>query len=188
MNNQDYQTFKININNLNIPHLYLSSEEIIKFNEECKTSGIDLKVVSLSDYMNIQIEDIEDDDDINNINDKEDSSKSQLEDSFKEKEDNEKKDNNSIDEDKNIFMNNFQLNNKNNKSINLNQYINKKREKKINKLESESESENNKSIENDKDIDEDKNKSSFSFNSSSFNINQLQTYIIKTYIYSENKI
>lgn len=42
--------------NFNFPLIYLSDAEIIEFNEECKKSGIDLKVVPLSDYMNLSKE------------------------------------------------------------------------------------------------------------------------------------
>ena len=174
MNNKDYQN--INDNDLNIPHIYLTSEEIIEFNEECRKSGIDLKVVPFSDYMNIEIEDKDDDDD-----DIDNSSRIQLENSFKDNsnggdENEEKK---SFDEEKNIIINNINLNNHKDTKVNINQYINKKREIQYNKLDSEpgldsdSDKENNKSIENHKDFDEeDKNKSSFSFSSSSFNINK----------------
>ena len=48
-----YENFRISAEDYNFPHIYLTDEEIIEFNEECKKAGIDLKVVPLSDYMNI---------------------------------------------------------------------------------------------------------------------------------------
>lgn len=47
-----FKNFRINGENYNFPHIYLTDEEINDFNEECKRCGIDLKVVPLSDYMN----------------------------------------------------------------------------------------------------------------------------------------
>ena len=48
-----YENFRISAEDYNFPHIYLTDEEIIEFNEECKRAGIDLKVVPLSEYMNI---------------------------------------------------------------------------------------------------------------------------------------
>ena len=48
-----YENFRIGAEDYNFPHIYLTDEEIIEFNEECKRAGIDLKVVPLSEYMNI---------------------------------------------------------------------------------------------------------------------------------------
>ena len=48
-----YENFRISAEDYNFPHIYLTDKEIIEFNEECKRAGIDLKVVPLSEYMNI---------------------------------------------------------------------------------------------------------------------------------------
>ena len=48
-----YENFRISAEDYNFPHIYLTDEEIIEFNEECKRAGIDLKVIPLSEYMNI---------------------------------------------------------------------------------------------------------------------------------------
>lgn len=52
---EKYKNFRINGENYNFPHIYLTDEEINDFNEECKRCGIDLKVVPLSDYMNFNL-------------------------------------------------------------------------------------------------------------------------------------
>ena len=59
-----YENYKITAENFTFPHIYLTDEEIIEFNEECRKSKIDLKVVPLSEYMNVSTLD-KDDRDIN---------------------------------------------------------------------------------------------------------------------------
>jgi hypothetical protein len=59
-----YENYTITAENFTFPHIYLTDEEIIEFNEECKKSKIDLKVVPLSEYMNVSTLD-KDDRDIN---------------------------------------------------------------------------------------------------------------------------
>ena len=49
---ENYQTFQMP-KKFNFPTICLTRDEIIEFNEECKRSGIGLKVVPLSDYLNL---------------------------------------------------------------------------------------------------------------------------------------
>ena len=55
-----YENYEITAENFTFPHIYLTDEEIIEFNEECRKSKIDLKVVPLSEYMNVSTLDKED--------------------------------------------------------------------------------------------------------------------------------
>ena len=48
-----YANTEVNIKNYKIPHIYLSDEEIEEFNSLCNTLNIDLKVVPIEDYMNL---------------------------------------------------------------------------------------------------------------------------------------
>ena len=54
-----YKNTEVKPENYNFPYIHLTDEEIIEFNEECKKSNIDLKVVPLSEYMNISSGEIE---------------------------------------------------------------------------------------------------------------------------------
>ena len=48
-----YRNFQLFPEKMNFPTIFLTKEEIVEFNEECKKSGIDLKVVPISEYLNI---------------------------------------------------------------------------------------------------------------------------------------
>ena len=48
-----YANTEVNIKNYKIPHIYLSDEEIEEFNSLCNKLNIDLKVVPIEDYMNL---------------------------------------------------------------------------------------------------------------------------------------
>ena len=49
--NKKYENCEVTAENFRLPHIYLTEEEIAEINEECKRSGIDLKVIPLSDYL-----------------------------------------------------------------------------------------------------------------------------------------
>ena len=51
--NKKYENYEITAENFNFPHIYLTDEEIKEFNAECKKAKIDLKVIPLSEYMDI---------------------------------------------------------------------------------------------------------------------------------------
>lgn len=48
-----YANTEVNIKDYKIPHIYLSDEEIEEFNSLCGKLNIDLKVVPIADYMNL---------------------------------------------------------------------------------------------------------------------------------------
>ena len=58
--NKKYEKCEISADNFTFPHIFLTDEEIIEFNAECKRSKIDLQVIPLSEYMNISLIDKED--------------------------------------------------------------------------------------------------------------------------------
>ena len=57
--NKKYEKCEISADNFTFPHIFLTDEEIIEFNAECKRSKIDLQVIPLSEYMNISLIDKE---------------------------------------------------------------------------------------------------------------------------------
>ena len=50
---EKYLNSEVTIDNYKFPHIYLTEEEIEQFNKECEQYGIDIKVVPLSTYMNL---------------------------------------------------------------------------------------------------------------------------------------
>ena len=50
---QKYANTEVKIENYNFPHIYLSDGEIEEFNSLCDKLGVDLKVVPITDYMNL---------------------------------------------------------------------------------------------------------------------------------------
>ena len=50
---EKYLNAEVTVENYNFPHIYLTEEEIEEFNKECEKCGIDLMVVSLTEYMNL---------------------------------------------------------------------------------------------------------------------------------------
>jgi len=50
---EKYENTEVSTENYNFPYIFLTEKEIKEFNEECLKSDIDLKVVSLTEYMNI---------------------------------------------------------------------------------------------------------------------------------------
>ena len=53
MEEEKYLNAEVTIDNYKFPHIYLTEEEIEQFNKECDHYGIDIKVVPLSTYMNL---------------------------------------------------------------------------------------------------------------------------------------
>ena len=50
---QKYANTEVKIENYNFPHIYLTDTEIEEFNSLCDKLGVDLKVVPITDYMNL---------------------------------------------------------------------------------------------------------------------------------------
>ena len=50
---EKYLNAQVTVESYNFPHIYLTLDEIDEFNKECDRCGIDLKVVSLEEYMNL---------------------------------------------------------------------------------------------------------------------------------------
>ena len=50
---EKYLNAQVTVESYNFPHIYLTLDEIEEFNKECDRCGIDLKVVSLEEYMNL---------------------------------------------------------------------------------------------------------------------------------------
>lgn len=153
-----YENFRISAEDYNFPHIYLTDEEIIDFNEECKRAGIDLKVIPLSEYMNISGGKSEE----HNI----ESDIEMLNNSFIErKEDDEEEKTNEERKSRNNWINNDKIENDKN-------LIGKKHKRKV--IETDEEEEVDKKDENNSNFDE---KSFKSFKSSiDFNKNKLEDF------------
>lgn len=121
---EKYENFQMTSDNLKLPHIFLTSKEINEFNQECEKSRLNLKVVPLFDYMNLLMAKEED----RSI----DSDFSLIEKSYiskiKDDEQEEEKHNN-----KRIILS------KSNKGKNVNNYLNKKKERDFKENEKEEE-------------------------------------------------
>ena len=148
---------QVTANNYNFPHIYLSDEEIQEFNDECRKAGLDLKVVSLYDYMNSSPDKL----------DLYFSKKAKLlSDSFINIHNNEVE---KEEEKKSNFMNDFSINFDldDNKKEPEKKYLNKKRNKILN--DSENSMEESKSIENRNNSNDDQSMNSFSITNTNKN-------------------
>lgn len=128
--NKKYENYEITAENFNFPHIYLTDEEIKEFNAECKKAKIDLKVIPLSEYMDISSVE-RDDRDINEDMKFLDNCFIQKDEFEEEKKEEEKNINNNI---------NFE-----NIIKNVNEYIGKKQKRVINDDSDESEASNDRS-------------------------------------------
>ena len=149
--------------NFNFPFIFLTDEEIIEFNEECKKSGIDLKVVPISDYMNLPKEIYP-----SNISDLSNLFENSFISKIKEVKEDTQEEEKFIPLNQNSSFNLNQINkSKENKGNNKKIYINRKRKRYSNESESEEEEKDeNKSNENYiGNSDNNKSGSSISFNS-----------------------
>ena len=148
-----YSKAEVTIRDYNFPHIYLSESEIEEFNKLCSELGIDLKVVSIEDYMNLNPPEKKKEDDDEEEEDEKENMDKKME---------------RIDKVMEYLGNNFIPDQKKEKKIDMetdanfimnevNKYIGKKQNRNIDDMSDEESSENKKRDESEKSVNKSEN-------------------------------
>ena len=126
---ENYENFQIIPENFDFPFVYLTDDEIIKYNQEFKRTHSKIQAVILSDFMNLKLNKEVDHSVESNMNLLTNSYKKSIKDILDEEEE-EEKERSFIEEKNNNEKSNYSSSNNNSKGKKQNKYINKKRKRK----------------------------------------------------------